>query len=204
MCRSRINKKGDFPVIGGANIFKYGLNGHKGFLTKKDIHENRKVEFFKQPKIISQNIIAHIQKPFPHMMIIASLDNAGIVFNLDTVNNTIITDKIYDHKFILAMLNSKLTSWYSYKFIYCSAIRTMHFDEYYIGKIPIFRATKNDQQNISAIVDRILLLTHSDDYQQNPTKQAKVKEYEKEIDQMVYERYGLTEEEIKIVEGNIN
>jgi len=32
-------------------------------------------------------------------------------------------------------------------------------------------------------------------------KQAKVKEYEREIDQLAYKLYGLTEEEIKIVEG---
>ncbi|MEW6096666.1 MAG: hypothetical protein AB1567_09095 [bacterium] len=34
------------------------------------------------------------------------------------------------------------------------------------------------------------------------TKQAKVKEYEHQIDQMVYKLYGLTEDEIKIVEGD--
>ncbi len=33
------------------------------------------------------------------------------------------------------------------------------------------------------------------------SKQAKVKEYEHQIDQMVYKLYGLTEEEIEIVEG---
>jgi len=32
-------------------------------------------------------------------------------------------------------------------------------------------------------------------------KQAKVKTLEREIDQLVYKLYGLTEEEIKIVEG---
>jgi len=31
-------------------------------------------------------------------------------------------------------------------------------------------------------------------------KQSKVKEYQHQINQMVYELYGLTEEEIKIVE----
>jgi len=35
-------------------------------------------------------------------------------------------------------------------------------------------------------------------------KQAKVKEYEHQVDQMVYELYGFTREEIKIVEGGIN
>jgi len=38
------------------------------------------------------------------------------------------------------------------------------------------------------------------DYLQNSTKQAQVKEYEKQIDQMVYDLYGLTKEEIKIIE----
>lgn len=39
------------------------------------------------------------------------------------------------------------------------------------------------------------------DYSQIPAKQAQVKEYERQIDRMVYELYGLTDEEIKIVEG---
>ncbi|KAF0133797.1 MAG: hypothetical protein FD145_1113 [Candidatus Saganbacteria bacterium] len=32
-------------------------------------------------------------------------------------------------------------------------------------------------------------------------KAAKIREYEKQIDQMVYKFYGLTEVEIKVVEG---
>ncbi len=39
------------------------------------------------------------------------------------------------------------------------------------------------------------------DYSQIPAKQAQVKEYERQIDRMVYELYGLADEEIKIVEG---
>ena len=50
-------------------------------------------------------------------------------------------------------------------------------------------------------MDDILSVTKDDDYLQNPAKQAQVKEYEKQIDQMVYKLYGMTEEEIKIVEG---
>ena len=51
------------------------------------------------------------------------------------------------------------------------------------------------------LVDRILAITKDEDYLSNPAKQAKVKEYERQIDQMVYELYGLTPEEIEIVEG---
>ena len=35
-----------------------------------------------------------------------------------------------------------------------------------------------------------------------PTKTAKTREYEKQIDQLVYKLYGLTPEEIKIVENS--
>lgn len=51
------------------------------------------------------------------------------------------------------------------------------------------------------LVDKTLSITKGADYPQNPAKKDQVKEYEKQIDQMVYELYGLTEEEIKIVEG---
>jgi len=71
-------------------------------------------------------------------------------------------------------------------FFYFSAIR------------PLYEKLKEiDTQK----VDQILSLTQSPDYEINKEKQEKVKELEKEIDQIVYKLYGLTEEEIKIIEG---
>jgi hypothetical protein len=66
---------------------------------------------------------------------------------------------------------------------------------------PIKIAIEKEQKHFINLVDKILFLTQADDYPQNKTKQAKVKEYEKEIDQMVYKLYDLTEEEINIIEG---
>jgi adenine-specific DNA-methyltransferase len=57
------------------------------------------------------------------------------------------------------------------------------------------------QKSFIEIVDKILVITKSSDYLENPDKQAQVKEYEKEIDQMVYTLYGLTPAEKDIVEG---
>ena len=51
-------------------------------------------------------------------------------------------------------------------------------------------------------VDEILTLTQSSDYETNQEKQQKVKELEKEIDQLVYKLYDLTEDEIAIIENN--
>ena len=51
------------------------------------------------------------------------------------------------------------------------------------------------------IVSQTLSFTKAKDYLVTPQKQAKVKALEAEIDQLVYKLYGLTPEEIKIVEG---
>lgn len=66
-------------------------------------------------------------------------------------------------------------------------------------KVPVL--PEIDSPNISSKVKQILATTKDADYLQNPSKQAQVKEYEKQIDRMVYDLYGLTEEEIRIVEG---
>ena len=98
---------------------------------------------------------------------------------------------------------------------------------------PITEQNQHIAEELENLVDKILSLTQpacasacavgaagrylhadrSDDYLQNPQKpayaeasagrQAKVKQYERQIDQLVYKLYGLTEEEIKIVEGEI-
>jgi len=54
------------------------------------------------------------------------------------------------------------------------------------------------QQPFIDFLNQIIAITSDDDY---PTKQAKVKEYERQIDQMVYELYGLTPEETAVVKG---
>jgi adenine-specific DNA-methyltransferase len=71
-----------------------------------------------------------------------------------------------------------------------------------LSEIPIKKISKDDQKPFIDLVDKILAITKDDDYLENTAKQAKVRAYEKQIDQMVYELYGLTKDEIKIVEGS--
>jgi len=56
----------------------------------------------------------------------------------------------------LGCINSNFISWYAYIFIYNKAIRTMDFDSYYIGKIPIYPATLDQQAPIISLVDAII------------------------------------------------
>ncbi len=69
-----------------------------------------------------------------------------------------------------------------------------------LSEIPIKRISEK-QQPIIALVNKILASIKADDYLENTTKQAKLREYERQIDQRVYKLYGLTKNEIKIVEG---
>ncbi len=59
---------------------------------------------------------------------------------------------------------------------------------------------REKQEPIIELVDAIYKITKDDDYLDNPEKQARVKELEKEIDKLVYELYGLTDAEIEVVE----
>ncbi|MBM4463495.1 MAG: hypothetical protein FJ012_09235 [Chloroflexi bacterium] len=99
---------------------------------------------------------------------------------------------------------STFCNWYAYNLVYNRAIRTMHFIDYYVTQIPIPKCVvqnPNRQKPIVDIVDQILAITKHEDYLSNPAKQNKVKELERQIDRMVYELYGLTPEEIAVVEG---
>ena len=74
----------------------------------------------------------------------------------------------------------------------------------HLNKLPFKDIAPNKQESFVILVNKILAVTKDDDYLNNPDKQAKVKEYEKQIDQMVYSLYNLTPEEIKIVEKEQN
>ncbi len=72
-----------------------------------------------------------------------------------------------------------------------------------ISVIPIPKMSDSDRILFIELVDKITLITKDEDYLQNPQKQAKVKALEREIDRIVNELYGLTEDEIAVVEENV-
>ena len=65
----------------------------------------------------------------------------------------------------------------------------------------IFLLNPSSSSLTKSLIYRILSITEDEAYVQSPNKQAKVHDLEKHIDQMVYELYGLTSEDIAIVEG---
>ncbi|MBP8625400.1 MAG: hypothetical protein KBI10_01730 [Syntrophorhabdales bacterium] len=111
-------------------------------------------------------------------------------------------DSIQDLKFMLGIINSSFCFFYmKNKYPASSYIGGINFTPEMFNNFPLPTVTNALKKGIISIADKILSLTQTDDYLENPAKQARVKEYEHQIDQMVYKLYGLTEEEIKIVEG---
>jgi hypothetical protein len=99
-----------------------------------------------------------------------------------------------DAKWLLGILNSKLTYWY-YRRI-SSQIQSgfARFIAQYVAQIPI--ATPDDPAQLDGLVTKILVAKRA-----NPA--ADVTRLETELDQFVYQLYGLTPNDIKIVEGTV-
>ena len=104
--------------------------------------------------------------------------------------------KKYDILFVLALLNSKLVDYY-YKITNESKHLNggaLPFDTESVKVIPIPEASKAQQDEIEEIVDRIL-----DNKKANLNSDTYA--LEREIDEKVYELYGLSPEEIAVIEG---
>jgi len=194
-------KNWDIPVYRCKSISRYVLKYPNEGITKKVLEEIYcNIEYMLNPRIIMQNIVAHVMNPVDHIILMATIDKEGIIC-LGSVGNIFINNKIYSLEFLTALLNSRLISWYAYRFIYGHAIRTMRFDNYHLSKLPLPEIDYDEQKTIISLVDKILSITNNNDCLQNKIKEAKVKEYENQIDQMVYKLYDLTDDEIKIVEN---
>jgi len=116
-------------------------------------------------------------------------------------NGYILTSREIPIKYLLALINSKLMEFYFHFIGIMTAGGAYTLKHETIGAFPIKEIPLSDQQPFVTLVDCILAITKDEDYLQNSEKQAKVKALEREIDQLVYKLYSLTEEEIRIVEG---
>jgi len=203
-----VKEKTKYPVVKGKTISRYNFWFSEEFLPEKVVEGNKtKVNFLQQPKIMSQRIVAHVTKPKDHIIIMSALDRQGLM-NVDTVENTVLTDKTYSLEFLLCLLNSKLVSWYAYRYIFSKAIRTMDLDDYYLGKIPLPNI-KIDNSVFIELANRMLSLKkrldetgekRTDEYAKI---EEEIKKTDSEIDRQVYKIYGIAEDEKAIVESSL-
>jgi hypothetical protein len=144
----------------------------------------RDKKIFEREKILSR---------FVAQEIIATYDDQNRYYE-HTLHSTYIQDKRFKTKYILALYNSSLLKFYYQK---TNSHEGNIFPQIRISSLenlPVKIATTDFQGLIEKLVDQILTAKKSD-------PKADTTALEKAIDQLVYQLYGLTEEEIKIVEG---
>jgi len=107
-------------------------------------------------------------------------------------------DKRISLKFILGLLNSKLYHLWLYQRGKKKG-ETLELFYQPLSEIPIKKIFEEEQKPFVELVDKILKITSTENYDpKNPPPEQKL--LEAKIDQMVYKLYGLTPEEIEIVE----
>lgn len=207
-------KKDTLKVLGGKHINRYYYpNIIKGYLEKKYIVNDKGL--IKNNSILVQNIVAHIMNPTPHIKIIAMpssiLNNKDEYILVNKVNQLENISNL-DTRFILAIVNSKLISWYSYRFIFGLAIRTVQFDNPTTSRIPMpvidlsNSSHKEVHDKIVVLVDNIIELNKKVNTEKNPNSlnmiNRQILACEKQLDNLIFSIYNLNDEEKKIVEGN--
>ncbi len=185
---------GNYPCVKGIDIVRYGLKPTARYIPGP--LARRYLDNCPEVKLVSQEIIAHVQNPRPHIVIAMFLDTQKRLLN-DTCVEIQSADARLNLKFVMAYFHSTFANWYAYNFVYNRAIRTMHLIDYYVRQISLPRVVLEEpsrQRPIIGLADKIIAAKRSD-----PDADTSV--MEREIDQLVYQLYDLTPEEIAIVEG---
>ncbi len=207
---STIQKNSDYKrIFRGRNIKAYQLNWNGEYIWYRPDLMKQKVgclphskEFFEAPqKLITQRVNSSMQ-------LLVAYDNEKNYF-LDTTNVSRYDswDKKHSFKYICAVLNSKLINYW-----YCNNYKMPTIGLYELHSIPFkqvdfkINLEKSLHDKLVHLVDQMLeskkklqeVKTESEkNYLEN-----KCNTIDRQIDTIVYELYGLTEDEIKIVEGN--
>jgi hypothetical protein len=138
--------------------------------------------------------------------IVSAIDTRRNSAGMKTLQSiTSVDDNVTDLYLLQAILSSKIINFY------CTNYLADDMNQSYLSKIPIVVIKESDlngikfKEEIIRILDIILKLkieikslTLESDLNQ---MQSKIDYHENRINEIVYQLYGLTEEEIRIVEG---
>ena len=99
-------------------------------------------------------------------------------------------------KYLCAVLNSTLVTWYMQNTALNSGMGVTRWIGYTVERIPIPKLSAAKQRPLVRLVDRILEA-------KAPDPDADTSDLEEKIDWLVYDLYGLTDEEREAVGGDV-
>lgn len=192
------------PLLRGEDVHRYRaeFKGEYVWYVPEKMIAHRKtarpgsVERFEQPKILIRDTGGDLEATFDgedyyvkDVLIVSSKDrDSGIL------------------RFLTGILNSRLM-----KFYYETSFPTLHVQRDEVASLPIPQvdldivANRRQFERIVEVVDQILILHRKLAAARTPQDQTvlqrQIDATDRQIDQLVYELYGLTDAEIKIVEA---
>jgi len=194
-------KKGYHKVLRGDDVQRYHIRDSK-FYNPTDSRLSKyriTIERFRKPHLVAQRIVAHIRD---HIKITAALDKEGL-FAFNTVTNIFPKGQRYDLKYLLAILNSNAVSYYTHKFIYSNAIRSMDFYKAYAKKIPLPGITEEEQEEVVKIVEEIMKLYERSLEKEDILIEKEIERSEKKLNQLIYLHYGIKKSEREVIENSL-
>lgn len=197
------NTKTEYLLVRGIHIQRYLLDldikndDRRWFnlnLMEKEQGEN-KIKMIKDNLLKERIVCQQIANMGLKKRLIFSLIPKKIIIG-NSANFINLKNDDLDIRALLGILNSSLLNWRFKK-----TSTNNHVNVYELEQLPFIYPSNDISKEMIILVNKILSITDDEDYLKNPEKQAMVKALEKKIDKMVYELYGLTPEEIKVVEG---
>jgi type I restriction-modification system DNA methylase subunit len=201
---SEKTKSNPDPIVFGKDISKYNpitpvrfFNFSKAVIvggTKNPLVQKAKTKIF----------IQAIRNLSLKDRIVATLDENGYYF-VGTVNSVILNDNSYDIKFILGLLNSNLFNTYFKK-----RFTTISLTASFLGVLPVNKLETESKKEIAKQISKnaIQLLSLNEELLNSKLQskkeqiQGRLEYLSSKINELVYELYDLTKEEIEIVESN--
>jgi len=172
----------------------------------EEMYSPRTPALFETKKIVSQSMLSRMQ-------LVATLDDMGFYVEQSLVcivPHGLLTElkspAILPLEYLLGVINSRLESFYFATWIidYSLGGGLVHATPGGQGQLLIPRAATADVDHMVEVVDSILqayqALAAAKTGHEKSFIQRQIKETDRQIDQLVYELYDLTEGEIKIVE----
>ena len=192
-------ENGDLFMVIPANVERYRISDGLNILSSM-ITSNKITSFYTHPKIW----ITRIQKMRWKQRIVSGLDQRKNSAGMKTLQIIISKlDNIQDLKYLQAILSSKLINFWCVNYLADDMNKT------YLENVPIpapvidlkHSALYNDLiSNVDKMQDLKNQLAEAKISQDTNILQRQIEATDHKIDALVYELYGLTEEEIKIVE----
>ncbi|MCK5038327.1 MAG: N-6 DNA methylase [Thermoplasmata archaeon] len=182
-------------IVTGEDITNYNLTNFHYFNPNKDGIKLKNLEYYKSPKIVMR-----------------AVDNNNSTLDLE--EDIFVTKNVYSIRakndnsilpYILCIMNSKLFDFYNANVFTLDASMTIFFSKSFLVTLPIKEGTNKQKDDLSGYCYKMLDLHQKLNNALLPTEeiilQRQIYALDNQINRLVYQLYGLTEEEIDIVEG---